>query len=62
MKSQELWAMLQRDRETTSPSSRKQLAYRHSAEDICGGGGADDEFFRIQTVSCLLLRSGVDGS
>lgn len=54
--------MLQRDRETTLPSSRKQLAYRHSAEDICGGG-ADDEFFRIQTVSCAICwTGGVDGS
>lgn len=52
MKSQELFALLQRDRSSTTQSSREKLAYRHSAEMICGGG-TDEEFYRIQTASLV---------
>lgn len=50
MKSQELYALLKRDRASTTRSTRQQLAYRHSAEMICGDA-AEDGLYRIQTVS-----------
>lgn len=51
MKSQELWALLVRDRQSFVQTNRRQLAYRHAAENILP---SEEEFYRIQTV-CVSL-------
>jgi paired amphipathic helix protein Sin3a len=50
MKSQELFALLVRDRAAEKTSTRQQIAYRMQAE---GGLGPDENLFKIEHVSAL---------
>lgn len=50
MKSQELFALLQRDRGSDKTSTRQQIAYRMQAEGVLG---ADEHLYKIEHVSCV---------
>ena len=48
MKSQELFALLQRDRAVEKISAMSQIAYRNQAEGVLG---PEENLFKIQFVS-----------
>ena len=57
MKSQELFALLQRDRAAEKTTVRQQIAYRMQAESVIG---SDENVFKIEYVSCHFAnRAGV---
>lgn len=47
MKSQELIALLQRERQQERSTTRNQIAYRYQAEDVL----EDTQFYKVETVS-----------
>jgi paired amphipathic helix protein Sin3a len=51
MKSQELFALLTRDRANESTSTRQQIAYRSQAEVVLG---PDDSLYRVEYVSLFF--------
>jgi paired amphipathic helix protein Sin3a len=56
MKSQELFALLQRDRQRERTTTRQQIAYRYQAEGVLG---PDENLYRLQFVSALYQTLGI---
>jgi paired amphipathic helix protein Sin3a len=52
MKSQELFALLQRDRQHERTTTRQQIAYRYQAEGVLG---AEENLYKVQYVSVTDL-------
>jgi paired amphipathic helix protein Sin3a len=50
MKSQELFALLQRDRQHERTTTRQQIAYRYQAEGVLG---AEENLYKVQYVSVI---------
>lgn len=56
MKSQELFALLQRDRAADKISAKSQIAYRNSAETVLG---EEEHLFKIVYVGAAFYRGGI---
>ncbi len=54
LKSQELFALLQRDRATETTTTRQQIAYRMQAEGVLG---PDENLYKIEHVSDIASCS-----
>ena len=52
MKSQELFALLQRDRRAEKTSTRQQIAYRMQAEGVLG---QDENLYKIEYVRAIFI-------
>ena len=53
MKSQELFALLQRDRLTDKTTTRQQIAYRMQAESVLG---PDENLYKLEFVGDAYLK------